>query len=178
MRATRFAVSAFAFSCVSFLFAAAAGAADITIAMHAIDAKGIGAKIGTVRAYDTPKGLRLAPRLKGLPAGPQGFHVHQKRSCRPAMKDGAAVAGLGAGGHFDPAKAGKHEGPAGQGHLGDLPVLVVKADGSTSGSLLAPRLKVSDLRRKSLMIHAGGDNFSDQPAALGGGGARIACGIM
>jgi putative ABC transport system substrate-binding protein len=26
-------------------------------------------------------------------------------------------------------------------------------------------------------IHAGGDNYSDQPAPLGGGGARIACGV-
>ncbi|MGI9335880.1 MAG: superoxide dismutase family protein, partial [Gammaproteobacteria bacterium] len=29
-----------------------------------------------------------------------------------------------------------------------------------------------------LMIHAGGDNFSDQPKALGGGGARAACGVV
>ena len=28
------------------------------------------------------------------------------------------------------------------------------------------------------MIHAGGDNYSDQPQPLGGGGARIACGVI
>jgi Cu-Zn family superoxide dismutase len=28
------------------------------------------------------------------------------------------------------------------------------------------------------MIHAGGDNYSDEPASLGGGSARIACGII
>jgi len=27
------------------------------------------------------------------------------------------------------------------------------------------------------MIHAGGDNYSDQPEPLGGGGGRIACGV-
>ena len=27
-------------------------------------------------------------------------------------------------------------------------------------------------------VHAGGDNYSDQPAPLGGGGARIACGVI
>jgi Cu-Zn family superoxide dismutase len=27
-------------------------------------------------------------------------------------------------------------------------------------------------------IHAGGDNYSDQPKPLGGGGARIACGTL
>jgi len=28
------------------------------------------------------------------------------------------------------------------------------------------------------MVHAGGDNYSDTPAALGGGGARMACGVV
>jgi Cu-Zn family superoxide dismutase len=27
------------------------------------------------------------------------------------------------------------------------------------------------------MIHAGGDNHSDHPAMLGGGGARMVCGV-
>jgi Cu-Zn family superoxide dismutase len=34
------------------------------------------------------------------------------------------------------------------------------------------------VRGHALVIHAGGDNFSDQPAPLGGGGARIACGAI
>jgi Copper/zinc superoxide dismutase (SODC) len=34
-----------------------------------------------------------------------------------------------------------------------------------------------DVKGRSVMIHAGGDNYSDQPAPLGGGGARIACGV-
>jgi Cu-Zn family superoxide dismutase len=29
-----------------------------------------------------------------------------------------------------------------------------------------------------MMIHAGGDNYSDKPKALGGGGKRVACGII
>ncbi|EDQ9399748.1 superoxide dismutase family protein, partial [Salmonella enterica] len=45
--------------------------------------------------------------------------------------------------------------------------------------LLAPRLKsLSELKGHSLMIHAGGDNYSDNPAKLGGGGARFACGVV
>ncbi|MEW3177732.1 superoxide dismutase family protein, partial [Escherichia coli] len=31
---------------------------------------------------------------------------------------------------------------------------------------------------RSLMLHAGGDNHDDHPEPLGGGGARIACGII
>jgi Cu-Zn family superoxide dismutase len=42
---------------------------------------------------------------------------------------------------------------------------------------LAPRLKLSDLKGRALMVHMGGDNYSDKPQALGGGGARVACGV-
>ena len=38
--------------------------------------------------------------------------------------------------------------------------------------------RIAALRGKSVMIHGGGDNYSDQPAPLGGGGARIACGVI
>jgi Cu-Zn family superoxide dismutase len=33
-------------------------------------------------------------------------------------------------------------------------------------------------RGNELVIHIGGDNYSDQPQPLGGGGARIACGAI
>jgi Cu-Zn family superoxide dismutase len=41
-----------------------------------------------------------------------------------------------------------------------------------------PHLTVADVKGRSIMIHGGGDNYSDQPAPLGGGGARIACGVV
>jgi Cu-Zn family superoxide dismutase len=48
-----------------------------------------------------------------------------------------------------------------------------------SGTAVAPRIKdVSALKGRALMIHAGGDNYSDAPAPLGGGGARLACGVV
>ena len=138
-----------------------------------------GELIGKVYFADSDKGLVIKPRLKGLSAGDHGFHVHANRSCKPAKSpEGKMVPGLGAGGHYDPDKSGKHEGPTGKGHLGDLPALKVGADGTVKGTLMAPRLKVADLKKHSLMIHAGGDNYSDQPAALGGGGARFACGVI
>jgi Cu-Zn family superoxide dismutase len=93
-------------------------------------------------------------------------------------KDGKRVPGLAAGGHYDPAGTGRHEGPYGDGHLGDLPPLYVDDGGWGSMPVLAPRVKVSDIRNRSLMIHAGGDNYSDHPAKLGGGGARMACGVV
>lgn len=87
------------------------------------------------------------------------------------------VPGLAAGGHYDPGKTGRHEGPSGKGHLGDLPQLMVDAAGNARRVSWAPRLKTSDIRGRALMIHAGPDNYQDVPKVLGGGGARVACGV-
>jgi superoxide dismutase, Cu-Zn family len=165
------------------LFAAAATtvaiAATETVTVNAINDSGIGAKIGTVRLSDTKDGLMLKPNLKGLPPGSHGFHIHVNPSCAPANgPNGQPAAGFAAGGHFDPANTGKHLGPLGEGHKGDLPVLVVDDNGMAKKPVIAPHLKLADVHGRSIMIHAGGDNYSDQPAPLGGGGARIACGVI
>jgi len=107
-----------------------------------------------------------------------GFHIHENGSCESAMKDGQAVAGLAAGGHYDPLGSKKHGSPWGDGHLGDLPGLVVDAAGKASYAVLAPRLKLADIKGRSLMVHAGGDNHADHPMPLGGGGQRMACGVI
>lgn len=168
------------FICLSGLLAAGAVQAAVTVEMHAISADGIGESIGTVTLENQMDGVLLTPDLKNLaPAGIHGFHAHQNPSCEAAEKDGQMTAGLAAGGHFDPHSAGNHHGPyADSGHLGDLPPLYVKEDGTVTTPVFAPRLTLEDLQGRSLMIHKGGDNFSDQPDALGGGGARIACGVI
>lgn len=158
--------------------ASSAAAAEVKAAMYLSTPTGPGAPVGFVTARDTAKGLELTPNLSGLPEGAHGFHVHQKADCGPGRKDGRPVAGLAAGGHLDPANTGRHEGPEGAGHLGDLPVLVVNDLGEAKNPLYAPRLKTTDIRGFALMIHAGGDNYSDKPRPLGGGGAWIACGII
>lgn len=153
-------------------------AEETVIQIYMVNDQGIGKNIGVVTATDSRYGLILIPQLRDLPPGIHGFHVHQNPDCGHAMKDGKHVAALAAGGHLDPLKTGKHEGPYGNGHLGDLPVLYVDAGGKATVPMLAPRLKVKDLKGKSLMIHAGGDNYSDTPEILGGGGGRIACGAI
>jgi Cu-Zn family superoxide dismutase len=158
--------------------AAPAAADQIGVNMQLIDAQGAGKEIGAVSAEDTPEGLRLTPNLAGLPAGPHGFHVHENPSCQPAEKDGEMTAGLAAGGHYDPEDTGRHEGPEGKGHRGDLPMLEVAADGTATTPVVAPRLKTAELKGRTLMIHANPDNYSDQPKPLGGAGARIACGVF
>lgn len=153
-------------------------AADIAVTMHQVDEKGIGATVGQVTISESPYGLVFTPALSGLPAGLHGFHVHQNPDCGPKEKDGKMVAALAAGGHYDPQKTNRHGTPWGDGHLGDLPPLFVDTTGNAIQPVLAPRLKMSDLKGRSLMIHVGGDNHADHPAPLGGGGARIVCGVI
>ena len=148
-----------------------------TVAVHSISAQGVHHKIGQIRFSDGAQGLVIQTELTSLPAGPHGFHIHEKPSCAPAEKDGKMGAGLAAGGHYNPYQVPNHGTPH-TGHLGDLPLLLVEADGSAKTTLIAPRLKVADITGRAIMIHAGGDNYSDDPKPLGGGGDRIACGVI
>lgn len=152
-------------------------ATEQIVVIRSINPDGIGNMIGTVKLSDSEKGLVLDPDLGELKPGEHGFHIHENPSCEPATKDGKKTAGGAAGGHYDPAKTGEHKGPHGKGHMGDLPALVVKDDGSATSKVVAPRLKLEQLHGRALMIHEGGDNYSDTPK-LGGGGGRIACGVI
>ena len=169
-----------AFPLIAFLLAAGTGAqtTEIVVPMHLADAGGRVAWIGDVTISESPYGLVFSPQLRALPPGLHGFHLHENPNCLAAQKDGAPVAALAAGGHYDPDASGKHDTPWGDGHRGDLPPLNVDAEGSATQPVLAPRLKMSDLPGRSLMVHAGGDNHADHPEKLGGGGARIACGVI
>lgn len=162
--------------------AGAAEPAETVTRIFAATPAGDGKDLGTIRARAAQApavGVVFTADLAGLAPGMHGFHMHENPTCAPAAnKDGQMVAALAAGGHYDPDKTGKHEGPDGHGHLGDLPYLSVGADGVSKASVSAPRLTMDHLAGRSLMIHAGGDNYSDQPAALGGGGARMACGVI
>ncbi len=158
--------------------AGTAWAASQHVTMRLVNAGGVGDIIGVIEFKDTAKGLKIIPNLRGLAEGQHGTHVHQNPECGPAEKDGNMVPGLGAGSHFDPNSAGVHQGPKGQGHLGDLQVLYVNAKGNSTRSNWAPRLKTTDLVGRAIVIHSGGDNYSDVPKKLGGGGSRVACGVV
>lgn len=161
---------------ISILFCAmsvpafSAAHADVTVQMNIVG-KGLTQKnIGTVTFRDSRYGMMITPDLHGLPPGARGFHIHATPDCGDN--------GMAAGSHLDPKKTDSHEGPYQSGHLGDLPVLVVNNDGIAKTPTLAPRFKINMLKGHALMIHAGSDNYSDQPEKNGGGGPRYACGVI
>ena len=156
----------------------AKGAKPIKVTMNKVTADGVGESIGTVTIKESKDGVTLEPSLHGLTPGEHGFHVHEKPSCDPADKEGKKTAAQAAGGHYDPEATKAHKGPGGGGHKGDLPKLVVSEKGDAKEKLEVKGLTLADLQGRALMIHAGGDNYSDTPKPLGGGGERIACGLV
>ena len=153
--------------------------AALTVTMHKATQDGTGESLGTVIITDTSGGASFKLALHGLPPGPHGFHVHENANCSPTFINTVRIPAGAAGGHFDPDDTGKHEGPMGEGHLGDLPVLEVAPDGTATQTLTAPRIKSIDvLKGRSLIIQTGGDNYSDMPLRDGGGGGRFACGLV
>jgi len=167
-----------AFTAVLFGFVVPAYAAkSIKVTMNAITADGVGKSIGTITIKEGKDGVTVEPKLKDLTPGEHGFHVHEKASCDPADKDGKKTAGQAAGAHFDPDGTKTHKGPGGGGHKGDLPKLVVSDKGEAKDKLEVKGVTLADFQGRALMIHAGGDNYSDAPKPLGGGGDRIVCGV-
>jgi Cu-Zn family superoxide dismutase len=164
-------------SAVSIFAADVAFAQQTRVDVNRISESGIGDKIGTVTVTEGKGGVSFKVAVTGLPKGQRGFHVHEKGDCGPAMKDGKMTAGIAAGEHYDPEGKKSHKGPQGAGHKGDLPALTANAQGRVDQTVTAPRLKLSDIQGRSLMIHEGGDTYSDSPES-GGGKGRIACGVV
>ena len=142
-------------------------ASQVTVTLYTTDDSN--KSLGNIEFSDTAQGLLISPNLMAVPVGLHGLHLHQNANC--------SEKGMAAGGHFDPKNTNTHQGPYGEGHLGDLPVLYVDTDGQAHTQTLAPRLTTDDLKGLTLMVHAGGDNYTDTPP-LGGGGPRWACGVI
>ncbi|CAD5568909.1 superoxide dismutase family protein [Escherichia coli] len=164
---------------LAFLFTSAA-TADVIVPVNLVSEQGIDKSIGEITITETRYGLLFTPQLTDLLPGVHGFHIHENASCEPGLINDKKVAALSAGGHYDPDNTGKHLGPYDpDGHLGDLPALYVNTDGKAEYPVLSTRItKLSQIKERSIMIHTGGDNHSDFPTTLGGGGSRVACGII
>lgn len=151
---------------------------SLTVDMINLETKN---KIGTVEIKENKYGVEFNPNLKDLPPGLHGFHIHEYGSIESTTdkKTGKVTKGGAAGGHYDPEKTKRHGLPwDDNSHKGDLPPLYVNMEGVANQPVLSPKLTLEELKGKSLMIHAHGDNHSDVPSPLGGGGGRIAAGII
>ena len=88
-----------------------------------------------------------------------------------------------AGGHFNPANA-RHGMMSGPGHAGDMPNLHVPASGALDLEVLNASITLDKDKPNSvfhaggtaIVIHAGKDDYTSDPA--GNAGGRIICGVI
>ena len=114
-------------------------------------------------------GVLVEVDLTDLPPGPHGFHIHETGACTPDFE--AAGEHLAPDGHEH--GFAQTETP----HAGDLPNLVVAADGTAQAEFVNWRLTPEDLLDddgSALIVHAGEDTYMDPTSA----GDRIACGVV
>jgi Cu-Zn family superoxide dismutase len=129
------------------------------VAIHRVTAEGTGARVGTLALRQHQGGLLAIPLLQGLEPGPHAMHVHENATCAPAGSGEGAAPGGAAGGHFDPEDTGHYAGPYAEGARGDLPNLMAEANGTATIPVLAPRVQLSQVRGRSVMLHAGADRY-------------------
>lgn len=135
-----------------------------------------GAKVGIVKFTEHRGGVRVRVEVSGLAAGFHGFHVHAVGECIPPFTS--------ATGHFNPGAAGHAA------HAGDMPVLLVNADGTGEARFVTDRYDLADVMGRALIVHAGPDNYANIPTryaaggpdattlATGDAGGRAACGVI
>ena len=130
---------------------------------------------GSASLTQVNAGVLIDLEVTGLPAESWvAFHVHEGGTCDPADDHESA------GDHFSPSDAAHgffvEDGP----HEGDMPNQYVPADGVLRAQVLNTMVTLdggdTDLRGRTLMLHAEPDDYESQPS--GDAGARIGCAVI
>ena len=140
-----------------------------------------GNTVGSVSFTQIGAKVSIVTQVNNLPPGFHGFHVHSVGACDAAGE----LPFSSAGSHHDASVT--HPG-----HAGDLPVLLVMADGTGLLTVVTDRFTVSsllDADGSAVIVHANADNYAniperygitvdEQTTGTGDAGTRIACGIV
>lgn len=118
--------------------------------------------------------VNMIATLTGLEPGVHAIHIHESSDCSSA--DGSS-----AGGHWNPTNQphGKWGDEAGY-HKGDIGNMTADENGNASISISTDEWCIGcgdenkDIIGKSIIVHAGVDDFKTQPT--GDAGGRVSCG--
>jgi Cu-Zn family superoxide dismutase len=160
--------------------APSAGAfAGITEAVAAVGPVGKSHVHGVVRFSQAEDGVKIVADIEGLkPDSKHAFHIHEFGDVTGAGTDGKS-----AGGHYNPEHV-DHGGPdSAPHHAGDLGNLSADAHGVAHLERVIHGITIAGdhdaILGRSVIIHAGEDDFATQPTGTTGDGAtRIACGVI
>jgi Cu-Zn family superoxide dismutase len=159
------------------------GSSAVRVELAGVD----GGAMGWVMMHEVRDKVVVSGLARGLTPGFHGFHIHAVGVCDPAAPTGPFMS---AGGHYSPTLLNHGD------HPGDMPPLLVTADGHAYTSFATDRFSLDSLRDvdgSAVMVHAGRDNLANIPlrytasgvagpdgTTLGTGdaGARVACGVI
>jgi Cu-Zn family superoxide dismutase len=135
-----------------------------------------GRALGDITLREASGGVLLRADLQNVPPGTHALHIHTVGKCDPP--DFAS-----AGGHFNPSMMKHGLMATGGPHAGDMPNVVVGADGKLSVEVLDTNVTLGagakslfDADGSAVVLHAMGDDYLTDPT--GNAGGRIACGIV
>lgn len=112
--------------------------------------------------------------IHGVSPGEHAVHIHEFGDC--SAEDASS-----AGGHWNPTNEQHGKWGSEHFHLGDIGNIQVDEEGSGTLTMTTDRWTLADtgdrsVLGKSIIVHAGADDFESQPA--GNAGARIGCGVI
>lgn len=154
-----------------------------------------GNTLGQVDFTPADGDIEISVTTENMEPGFYGFHLHEIAECEPDSEDPDDPEETGdflsAGGHIAGEDDADHPD-----HAGDLPVLLVKEDGTAAMSVVTDRITEQMLTEDdgaAVMIHSDEDNYGNIPeryledgegeidedtAATGDAGSRLACGVV
>jgi Cu-Zn family superoxide dismutase len=147
---------------------------DVTANASLFDSSG--ARVGVASFSNGDGNTMMGISVTGLAPGNHGMHIHENGTCTPPTFESA-------GGHFNPASK-QHgllnpEGP----HAGDMPNLMVEADGSADTTMTVPASLLAEgpgsmvgTQKRAFVIHADPDDQKTDPS--GNSGSRVVCGVI
>ncbi len=124
---------------------------------------------GIVRFFTVPYGgILVEAEVYGLPDARNGgrdaffgFHIHENGDCSDSFQN--------TGDHYNPSGAGHPF------HAGDMPPLMSNG-GYAWTAFYDDRITISEILKKSVVIHRMPDDFTSQPS--GDAGEKIGCGVI
>lgn len=140
---------------------------------------GSGAAVGTATFVTEGSHLVVTVEARGLRPGFHGLHLHQNGTCEGDFTSAGAHLQVG--------------GNTGHPASGDLTSLQVGSDGAAKLVTQTDTVTLDQIKGKSLIVHAGADNFGNIPPrytreggtgpdeatlSTGDAGARVACGVV
>ena len=128
--------------------------------------------VATFTQFDDTVALSIV--IGGVAPGVYAVHIHEHGDC-------TSTDGKSAGGHWNPTGVAHGKWGEGEFHLGDLGNITVDQHRTGFLELETDLWEIGtgserDVVGKSIVVHAGADDFTSQPS--GNAGARIGCSVI